>query len=305
MARRPVVPAELTRGPFTVIEAERAGLSRKQLQGASWRRLAVGLYAWVGLAESPALALAAARSRLPDAAAFSGRTAAWLHGMDLPPCDPIEVTVPPACRVSGRSRVSVRRAELPDGDVVTRRGLRATSALRTVADLAGQSTLTEGVVVADMALHARIVRLAELRAYVAAHGRRKGVARLRHVVDLAEPAAESPMESRLRMQLVLAGLPRPQAQVPLHDERGRFIARVDLYYPDQRLAIEYDGGGHRDTLVEDDRRQNLLVGAGYRLLRFTAGELRRAPVSVAGLGRSGTPPGRSTPPIPAAPGSPR
>jgi very-short-patch-repair endonuclease len=30
-------------------------------------------------------------------------------------------------------------------------------------------------------------------------------------------------------------------------------------------------------LVEDDRRQNLLVNAGFRLLRFTAADIRNQP----------------------------
>jgi very-short-patch-repair endonuclease len=85
------------------------------------------------------------------------------------------------------------------------------------------------------------------------------------------------MESRLRMLLVLGGLPRPQAQVTLTDRRGRFLGRPDLYYPDHRLGIEYDGGIHRDHLAEDNRRQNRLISDGIRLLRFTAGDILRTP----------------------------
>jgi len=126
-----------------------------------------------------------------------------------------------------------------------------------------------------MALHERVVNVAGLIAYENAHLRWPGVAHLRRVVDLAEPLAESPMETRLRLLLILGRLPRPLAQVPLFDERGRFLGRPDLYYPDQRLGIEYDGGTHRDSLAEDDRRQNRLVDAGYRLLRFTALDINR------------------------------
>ena len=59
---------------------------------------------------------------------------------------------------------------------------------------------------------------------------------LRQVVAWAEPATESAMETRLRMCLVLAGLPRPQVQVPLHDDHGRFLGRADLYYPERTCA---------------------------------------------------------------------
>lgn len=131
-----------------------------------------------------------------------------------------------------------------------------------------------------MALHAGLVSLADLNALCVARARRVGVANLRRVAGFAEPATESPMESRLRMVLVLGGLPRPQAQVPLHDSQGRFVGRPDLYYPDHRLGIEYDGGVHRTSLAEDNRRQNKLLAAGFRLLRFTAGDVLQNPDSV-------------------------
>ena len=126
-----------------------------------------------------------------------------------------------------------------------------------------------------MALHAGLVDLVDLQAFVAMNRGAKGIARLRKAVELAEPATESPMETRLRLLLGFAGLPRPHAQVELFDASGQFLARTDLYYPEQRLAIEYDGGTHRESLVEDNRRQNRLLEAGYRLLRFTAADLAK------------------------------
>jgi very-short-patch-repair endonuclease len=131
-----------------------------------------------------------------------------------------------------------------------------------------------------MFLYSRLVSIKRLRAYVAVHAGAKGISRLRRVVELAEPKTESAMETRLRMLLVLAGLPRPQAQVPLCDNEGRWLGRPDLLYRDQRLAIEYDGGNHRERLVDDDRRQNRLIGSGLRILRFTAADVYGAPESV-------------------------
>jgi very-short-patch-repair endonuclease len=107
------------------------------------------------------------------------------------------------------------------------------------------------------------------------------------VDELAEPATESPMETRLRLLLVLAGLPKPKVQVRLYDEHRMLIGRPDLYYPQQRLAIEYDGATHRASLAADNRRQNRLLDAGYRILRFTAADVLSAPDSVVGLVRRG------------------
>ena len=131
-----------------------------------------------------------------------------------------------------------------------------------------------------MFLHAGLVTTAELLTHIAEHPGAKGIARLRRAVDFAEPLAESPMETRLRMLLVLAGLPRPEVQVSLYGDDGQFLARPDLLYRAQRLAVEYDGGNHRDRMIDDNRRQNGLIGAGLRLLRFTAADVYGTPDSV-------------------------
>ncbi len=271
---------ELTEGPFTLQDARRVGLTRDQLKGRSWRRLGPGLYAWRGLAGGPALLLAALALRLPEAAVFSGRTAAWVHGLDVPPPTLVEVTMPRQSGVSGRVGMSVRRASLDAGDVETIRGLRVTTALRTLADVVTRLPLVEAVVLVDSALRLGRVTTEELDGWIGRHARAKGVKRLREVVDLADPGAESPMETRLRMLIVLAGLPRPESQVELYDDGGAFLARVDLYYRRFRLAIEYDGATHRESLLEDNRRQNRLLGSGYRPLRFAGGDVLRAPESV-------------------------
>jgi very-short-patch-repair endonuclease len=123
--------------------------------------------------------------------------------------------------------------------------------------------------VLDAALHKKLIQL-------------KDVPRHRGYV---EPATESPMETRLRMLLVLAGLPRPKVQVPLGDATT-FLGRADLYYPDHRLVIEYDGATHKESLAADNRRQNLLIRAGYTVLRFTASDVLGFPDGVVALVRS-------------------
>ena len=285
MARAPFIPAALTTGPFNHEDARRHGLTKDHLLGASWCRLGGGYYALHAVAEDPNVLLAAAIRRLPSKAVFSGRTAAWLHGLDLPPCDPIEVTLPLRCNTSRLVGVVVRRSTVRPGEIVMRHGQPATSAVRTIADLGRRLPLVEGVVAMDMALHGRLIDLAELISWAAAHPRYRGVARLRRAIELAEPATESVMETRLRLLLVLARLPRPLAQITLRDEDGHFVGRPDFYYPNHRLALEYDGSTHRENLTGDNRRQNRLVNAGYRLLRFTAADVYSAPDSVVALVR--------------------
>ena len=285
MSRAPTIPAALTTGPFNLEEARRHGLTKDHLLGASWSRLGGGFYALRAIAHDPNVLLAAISRRLPPTAVFSGRTAGWLHGLDLPPCDPVEVTLPLSSHTSRLAGIAVRRSDVGASDMVTRRGHPTTSVVRTLADIGRHVPLVEAVATLDMALHKRLLKSGDIRSWVCAHPRYPGIARLRRAIELAEPETESVMETKLRLLLVIARLPKPQVQVSLYDEVGNFLARPDFYYPLHNLAIEYDGAHHRENLTGDNRRQNRLVDAGYRLLRFTAADVLSAPDSVVALVR--------------------
>ena len=269
----------LRRRPFTVAEARRVGLNWDDLQTKIWARLSRGQYAWAGLPQDARLKLQAVAQRMPAQHAFSGLTAAWLLGLDIAWCEPIEVTIGRHVPIRARAGVRLRRAALAESDVIVRHGFRTTSAMRTVCDLGSRADAVESVVVVDMALRAGLVHASKLASHVLAHTGAKGIKRLRRALRLADPRSESPMETRLRLELIAGRLPNPCVQAELCDPKGQLIGRADLYYPDRRLVIEYDGVNHKDRLAADLRRQNALVNAGYHLLRFTAADLR-APGSV-------------------------
>lgn len=268
------------RGPLTLEQADEIGLPRPELRRRSWRRIGPRTYARRSVAESTLTRLEGARCRIPAVGVFSGLTAAWLHGLEVDACNPIEVTIPKGAGISGRAGMRVGRACLSEAEIDEIRGFRATSVLRNIQDLSRRLPLTEATVIADMALHLGLTDLAQLRTWARSRRGGRGVVTLRRVADCAEPLSESPMETRLRMLLVLAGLPRPLAQVPIHDASGRFAGRPDLYYADRRLGLEYDGGTHRETLAGDNRRQSRLLQAGIHLLRFTAADVLSRPAAV-------------------------
>lgn len=268
------VRAELLGRPFTVAEARSAGLTWRGLQTSSWVRLSRGQYARAGLSPDVRLVLRGVHERMPDSYAFSGQTAAWIWGLDLPPCEPVEVTVDRNIPVRARAGVRLRRASLPPSDVTDHLGFRTTTVMRTVRDLGSRTDQVESVVAIDMALHSGLIDAVALERYVGSCAGLKGIRRLRRAVRLASSRSESPMETRLRMELVKGRLPDPCVQTELHDATGRFLGRVDLYYPDRRLAIEYDGENHKDRFAADLKRQNALVNAGYHVLRFTAADFR-------------------------------
>ncbi len=278
--RAPLVPPELTNRPFTLEEARRFGVDRWHLEGSAWKRLAPGIYAWSGLEESPGVMLAAAALRLPPHAVFSGDTAAWLHGLDTNPCNPIEVTVPPGAGVSLRTGLCVRRSSLAEDEIALINGTPVTAIERTLLDASESRSLTEAVVLADMATHLRLTDVSKLEQIASRSTGRPGVATFRRAIEYIEPATESQMETRMRMLVVLSGLPRPVAQHSVYDDAGVFLGRLDFFYPDARLGLEYDGEVHRDNLAEDNRRQNRLIAAGIRLLRFTARDIYNRPDAV-------------------------
>src|SRR5713101_1167384 len=277
MARTLRIPKVLARGPFTLDEARRAGLQRWHLDAAAWRRLGPRTYVSNRATETPLLLLEAAARRIPPGGAFSGITAAWLHGLDVAPYDPSEMTVPKSSGVASRAGMTVRRAAITKDEVVRQHGLPVTPIGRTVREACSRLSLTEAVVLCDMALHANLLSLAALQAEASTRRGARGIATFRAALDHVEPAAESPMETRLRMLLVLAGLPRPEAQAVIRDRWRRLIGRLDLYYREAQLALEYDGGIHREKLAEDNRRQNRLLDAGVRVLRFTAADIYNTP----------------------------
>lgn len=94
--------------------------------------------------------------------------------------------------------------------------------------------------------------------------------------------AYNPAERRLHSILRRAGITgwRGDQRVDLADGA---IARVDVLFHRQRLVLEVDGrAAHGSDAFQADRtRQNLLVGAGYTVLRFTWPDLVERPNQVA------------------------
>jgi len=283
MGRTPRIPRELRLRPFTLNEARAAGITLSALRGKSWQRLGSRLYRWTGRSEDAWGVINACRRLLPPSAVFVGRTAAWMHGLDVEATKPIQVALPADCNARSISGVQVVQSDAA-GESVSIKGLRATRIERTLLDLCVLSFPVDALIVLDMASAGRLIDTQSLLRYADATQRRPGAARLRKLAAIAAPA-ESPMETRLRWLLIQGGLPVPEVQSDLYDGSGQFVGRADLYYPSAHLVIEFDGGNHRARLVADDRRQNSIVDAGYRILRFTSADVYGRPDAVVALVR--------------------
>jgi 8-oxo-dGTP pyrophosphatase MutT (NUDIX family) len=278
---RGFVPRELKGQPFSLDEARALGITPSALRGSSWRRIGSRLYQASGAPKDHWALIDAHRRMLPASAVFMGLTAAWMHGLDVEPARPVEVALPKDTHLRRRDGLLIRYPNVTD-EVVKIKGIPATSLSRTLLDLSATLTPVEALVAIDMACHANFIDQDALRVYADEVKGRRGAGRLRRLAGHAAPA-ESPMETRLRWLLIEAGLPVPEVQTDLYDESGHFLGRADLYYPQAQLVIEFDGGNHRDRLVGDNRRQNLLQQAGYTILRFTGPDLYGRPNNVVAL----------------------
>lgn len=170
--------------------------------------------------------------------------------------------------------------EIPGQKVYSMRapysGGKVTALGQTLIDVARWHGVVDGVVAMDHSLRQNMLRRSELRAVVEAIKHRRGKTRAAQALQLAHPAAESPRESMLRVRMWELGFPAPHVQVVIKDYRGDFIGRVDLFYPEYSLAVEYDGGGKysglfglspEDAMHDELRRQRNLLNAGVRMIR--------------------------------------
>jgi hypothetical protein len=130
----------------------------------------------------------------------------------------------------------------------------------------------------------KLTTWSELVACLARHARcgRPGITRLRRVISdnvHREEITDSDFELLVLVLLVERGLPEPVLHHVVRDGNGRFLAEVDLAFPEHKIAIELDGGDHldRDVFERDRPRQNELVLAGWTVLRFTWDAYRSGP----------------------------
>ncbi len=163
---------------------------------------------------------------------------------------------------------------LADDEVWTVRGMRVTTAARTAFDIGRGLPLAIVVPTLDALLNATGAKPAAVIAVADRHPGARGVRRLRAALELADGGAESPQETRLRLLLVAAGLPKPETQI----EFPHLRIRVDMGWRQWKVAVEYDGIQHWENRYQrswDIERVALLEAAGWAVIRVSAEMLSR------------------------------
>jgi very-short-patch-repair endonuclease len=264
--------------------AREAGISDKQLRRRDVVRLSRDTYLPRSLARDLPARVAAVLLTAPPGAAVSHVTAAALWGIEIPlqPADgPVHITVSTGSSVRARDDRSIHRSPLSEAEVTRSRGIPMTTPARTWRDLAMVLSPPALLAVTDQLLGLGCTVL-DLQTQVARRPSGRGAARARAVLPVADPRAESPMESVLRWLLHAAGLPRPVLQHEVRNQGGRILGRADLAWPNRKVLVEFDGDVHRerDVFVNDLRRQNQLVAEGWIVLRFTSADVLGRPDEV-------------------------
>ncbi len=268
---RPIRPG----APFTRLDFEASDLTTWELRSAH-RALFRGVY--VSRETDVSLGLlgeAALLATGPDCY-LSHHTAARLLGGVVPDDPDVHVTYR---RVRAQcSGIFAHRAKR-EQRIITFRGLRMTSAEQTFLDMAHVLSLVDLVVLGDSLVKAKrttpsaLVRVADEISGPYSRLARRAAALVRTGVD-------SPMESRLRLLIVLAGLPEPKVDHRVHDKDGRLLYRYDLSYLEWRLVIEYDGRQHADDETQwfaDIDRDEQLDDWNIRKLVIVARDIFRTP----------------------------
>ena len=207
---------------------------------------------------------------------ISHLSAAALWSFDL--CEPGHLEITSASpRKAPRASIVVHRGAVPNVDQGLRGGIWVTTPTRTLLDVASCLSGDHLEIAVHSAIRERRTTVERLHRALERNGRRHGSTRLRKLVDdlATRGPTESILEARMIQLLRRAGMPPPVRQHEVFAGQT-FIARVDLAYPEARVAIELDGFRYhsaRSDLRRDHRRLNLLQVQGWLVLFVSAADL--------------------------------
>lgn len=249
-----------------------------QLRGPGFRRLYPDIYLPVNVVPTLAMRSRGAYLLVAGRGALAGYSAAELLGARIASRDAeAEVIADRHLRVHRGLRV--HREQFAEDEIEMVGRLVVTAAVRTAYDLARWSTLVDGVVAADALARIGGFGASDLLRMAARYPGARWRKRVPLVAELMDPRAESAMETRCRLSLVLRGLPRPELQYQVRDELGGHVAWLDMAYPSARAGVEFDGEHHQNapTFRADLARHNRLAALGWTVLRASATDVLRNP----------------------------
>lgn len=276
-------PLDMSR-PFLRSDAIASGIPSREFRGSRFRKLFKGVRIASDVPVTPLVLGEGALLLHPEGAFISHRTAAAIHGAPSPAVH-ADVDVSVTNKSDRRFTTGVRPHVARDGEEVTKvEGVRVSSPCRAFAELARILSVVDLVVVGDRLVKSGRCTTDQLTKYChswSGYFRSKAI----YCASLVRADVDSAMETRLRMLIVLAGLPEPVVNFKLRRADGSVRRRFDLCYPSVRLIIEYDGRQHaedvRQWLKDIDRREEL-DDEHWRLLIVTRKGIYDTPLETLG-----------------------
>lgn len=213
-------------------------------------------------------------------AVISGLTAARLHGLTAAPNGPVHVLIPYNRWVRPHDGLKVHHGRFGVDDVVELDGLRVLALDLVISQLLCSADRRVAVACADQAVGRQpaedrdeFVEAIEHR--LSSRTDRRGTRQAEALLAIVDGGAESPSESMLRLLVVDHGFALPNVQHQVCDLDGTVRYRLDLAWPQLRIALEYDGyEAHLDRELADAARDEDLSRRGWLVLRVKAADLR-------------------------------
>lgn len=219
--------------------------------------------------------------------ALSHTTAALAHGMDVWDADLRRAHVTRLDGGAGRTEPDLVHHEgvTHPTDLVTARGVSATTPVRAALETATLLGTERGMVTASSGLRLGLFDEADLARQHDQMQRWGGAQSLHLVTRLADGSYESVGEVRTAYLLWRHGIARPTPQLEVYDAAGRFLARVGFAWERERLILEFDGRtkylqhlrpgeSPTDAVLREKRREDALREAGWMVIRATWSDLR-------------------------------
>jgi hypothetical protein len=205
---------------------------------------------------------------------IAGLTAAAWHGSkwvdDLLPIELIWSNLRPP------SGIRTYDMTLDYGESCQIAGLVVTTPERTAFDIGCRGkALGPAVAQLDALARATGVKVPDIAELADRHRGSRGLRQLETALEMIDPGAQSPQETRLRLLLIGVGLPRPTTQIPVVTADGGRTYYLDMGWPEYMVAVEYDGEQHRVDrwqYIKDIRRLEELERLGWIVIRVVAGD---------------------------------
>ncbi|MTD15296.1 DUF559 domain-containing protein [Nakamurella sp. YIM 132087] len=265
-------------------QALAVGMSEDQVdrlvQAGVWLPMHPGVYRSSTNDTSVRAEILAAGLWAGDRGVLDGWAAAWWWGLtdQRPPV--IELAVHRRSHLRPRPGVALVSRTVADVDVLIHTGIRIVdrpTAVMHAAVVMG----ADGVRLLDRQLQQRTVDLSQITAVVEKDRNRRGNKVARRLIELVGDGAAAESERRCIRLLRQAGIKGWEVGREVTIGARRYV--LDLAFVRERIAVEIDGlAWHTDPdrFQTDRRRQNELINAGWRVLRFTWYELVERPGTV-------------------------